>query len=542
MSKTNIKKWDVEDQSFWESTGKKIANKNLWLSIPSLLLGFATWIMWSVLVKYMEEFGFHFGLTDGMELGSLEYLATVKNDVKPLYWNLTAIAGLAGATLRLPSSFLISLSGGRNVIFITTALMLIPTIGTGIALSDIGTSYAVFACMAFFSGFGGGNFASSMNNISYFFPKRMQGYALGMNAGIGNLGVGLMQVTIPIIATFAIFGGTAGAIATAKGAPFEGLQNGAFIWVPFIALFSLLAFFKMNNVSTATPSMPSTTAGVSKTLYMIILGLISAGVGAVMLTEVPWDDLGMKSAAMWIVLPIVIFLLVVLMKRATPSEIRGNLKEQFVILRDKHNWIMTIIYTMTFGSFIGFSMTFIPLTKQLFERTNNLGDIMNNPPEYMIWAFIGPVLGALVRPVGGIIADKFNSGAKVTMWSTIVQVIATLGVAYFVLQSKGSDTPEDNWWGYFACFMVLFIATGIGNGSTFRSIPYIFSKKKAGAVLGWSSAIAAYGAFIIPIVFKDQVAAGTAEYALYGFAAYYVICLLLNWWYYQGPKREFDNP
>lgn len=203
---------------------------------------------------------------------------------------------------------------------------------------------------------------------------------------------------------------------------------------------------------------------------------------------------------------------------------------------------MTIIYTMTFGSFIGFSMTFIPLTKQLFEVTDAAGNIINVPPNYMVWAFWGPVLGALVRPLGGMLADKVNSGAKVTMWSTIFQILAALGVAYFVVQSKGSATPEDNWWGYFGCFMILFITTGIGNGSTFRSVPYIFPKEKAGAVLGWTSAIAAYGAFIIPIVFKEQVGAGTAEVALYGFAGYYAFCLLLNWWYYQGPKREFDNP
>jgi NNP family nitrate/nitrite transporter-like MFS transporter len=540
----NLEKWDVEDEGFWKSTGSKIANRNLLISIPALLLGFATWIMWGVLTKYMQEFGFHFGLTDGLDPNSPEFAAVVKNDVQPLYWNLTAIAGLAGATLRLPSSFLISLSGGRNVIFITTALMLIPAVGTGIALSDINTSYGFFAVMALLSGFGGGNFASSMNNISFFFPKKKQGYALGMNAGIGNLGVGIMQALIPVVATFAIFGGTAGAIATAKGAPFEGLQNGAWVWVPLIAIFSIAAFFGMNNVSTATPSMPSTSKGVSKTLYMIVLGLVAAGIGAVMLTEIPWADWGMKSLAMWIVLPVVVILSVLLMKNATPSEIKGNLKKQFSILGDKHNWIMTIIYTMTFGSFIGFSMTFVLLTKQLFEVPNPevAGAFLNTPPNYMVWAFWGPVLGALVRPIGGIIADKVNSGAKVTMWSTIFQIIATLGVAYFVLQAKDSSTPEDYWWPYFGCFMALFVTTGIGNGSTFRSIPFIFSKEKAGAVLGWTSAIAAYGAFIIPIVFKEQVGAGTAEYALYGFAVYYAICLVLNWWYYQGPKREFDNP
>ena len=111
-----------------------------------------------------------------------------------------------------------------------------------------------------------------------------------------------------------------------------------------------------------------------------------------------------------------------------------------------------------------------------------------------------------------------------------------------MLAAKGTETPEVYWWSFFGAFMVLFLTTGIGNGSTFRTIPYIFSKEKAGPVLGWTSAIAAYGAFIIPKVFGQQVKAGHAEYALYGFAVYYLICLILNWWYYQGPKREFDNP
>jgi len=451
---------------------------------------------------------------------------------------------LAGATLRLPNSFLISLGGGRNVIFVTTALLLIPAIGTGMALSDVNTPYLFFAIMALLSGFGGGNFSSSMSNISFFFPKKMQGYALGMNAGLGNLGVAVMQKLIPFVVTFSLFGGTVGAIATAKGAPFQGLQNAAWIWVPLIALATLAAFFGMNNVSTGTPSMPNTTKGISKTLYMILLGLIAASVGAYMLIGIPWGAWGMKDLSMWVVLPVVVILAVLLMKHATPGEIKGNLKKQFSILSDKHNWIMTIIYTMTFGSFIGFSMVFPKLAQDLFVYSNKLDPEWVNPnaPNIMLWAFLGPMFGALVRPIGGILADKVNSGAKVTMWSTIFQIIAALAVAYFVIQARGTETPEQYWWPFFACFMVLFLTTGIGNGSTFRSIPYIFSKEKAGPVLGWTAAIAAYGAFIIPNVFGQQVTAGTPEYALYGFAVYYLICLVLNWWYYQGPKREFDNP
>lgn len=539
----NIKDWNVEDDSFWKTKGKKIANRNLWTSIPALLLAFAIWIMWGVLIKYMKEFGFTFGMIDGLISGSDDYINTLK-EINNLYYTLPAIAGLAGATLRIPNAFLISLGGGRNVIFITTALLLIPAIGTGIALSDINTPYLFFAVMALLSGFGGGNFASSMSNISFFFPKNVQGYALGMNAGLGNLGVGIMQKVIPLVVTLSLFGGTAGSIATAKGATFEGLQNAAWVWVPLIALATLGAFFGMNNVSTGTPSLPNTAKGISKTLYMMILGLIAAGVGAYMLIGLPWGNWGLKNMSIWIVLPIVVVLSVFLMKKATPKEIKQNLKKQFSILGDKHNWIMTIIYTMTFGSFIGYSMVFPKLAQDIFVYSNSLNPEWVNPnaPNIMLWAFLGPVIGALVRPIGGILSDKLNSGSKVTMWSTLFQIIAALAVAYFVILAKNNDTPEVYWWPFFGCFMILFLTTGIGNGSTFRSIPYIFPKEKAGPVLGWTSAIAAYGAFIIPIVFGRQVNAGHAEYALYGFAMYYFICLLLNWWYYLGPKREFDKP
>ncbi len=398
----NIKNWNVEDEFFWASKGKKIATRNLWSSIPALLLSFSIWIMWGVLIKYMKEFGFTFGMVEGLIQGSEDYIAKLK-EINNLYYTLPAIAGLAGATLRLPNSFLISLGGGRNVIFITTALLLIPAIGTGLALSDINTSYMFFAVMALLSGFGGGNFASSMSNISFFFPKKMQGYALGMNAGLGNLGVGIMQKVIPLVVTLSLFGGTAGSIATAKGAPFEGLQNAAWVWVPLIALATLGAFFGMNNVSTGTPSLPNTIKGVSKTLYMVMLGLIAAAIGAFLLIGLPWEDWGLKNAAMWIVLPFVVILTVFLMKKATPKEIKQNLKKQFSILGDKHNWIMTIIYTMTFGSFIGYSMVFPKLAQDIFVYSNTLDPEWINPnaPNIMLWAFLGPVIGALIRPVGG---------------------------------------------------------------------------------------------------------------------------------------------
>ena len=534
MGKINLEKWDVEDSSFWKSTGKKIATKNLWISVPALLLAFAVWIMWSVIATKLKEFGYNFGMiTPEM---SPEQIAEKLKEINSLYYTLPAIAGLAGATLRIPNSFLIGIGGGRNVIFITTALLLIPVIGTGFALRDVNTPYLTFALLAGLSGFGGGNFASSMSNISYFFPKNVQGTSLGLNAGIGNLGVGVMQKVIPLAVGLFLFSAIDKNGDTVSGVALAGIQNAGWVWVPLLSLAAIAAFFGMNNVVTGTPKLPSTIEGIGKTLYLIVLGLVAAGIGAYMLVVLKIN--------MWIVLPIVVVVTLILMRFLTPREIRTNLSGQFVIFRNKHNWVMTIIYTMTFGSFIGFSAAFPKLCQDIFVYTDPSDPSFVNPnaPNFLTWVFLGPVIGALIRPAGGWLSDRINSGATVTMYSTIAQIIATLAVAYFIIQAKSSPNPEAYWWPFFACFMILFLTTGIGNGSTFRSIPNIFSKELAGPVLGWTSAIAAYGAFIIPKVFGQQIKAGTPEYALYGFAIYYFVCLVLNWWYYQGPKAEIKNP
>ncbi len=531
---TNITKWDVEDANFWQTSGKKIANRNLWISIPCLLLAFAVWIMWSVIATKMKEFGFNFGMIDPAM--NPEEVAQKLKEINNLYYTLPAIAGLAGATLRIPNSFLIGIGGGRNVVFISTALLLIPCIGVGLALQDVNTPYLTFAILAALSGLGGGNFSSSMSNISYFFPKRVQGTSLGLNAGIGNLGVGVMQKTIPLVVGLFLFAAVDRDGNLVANEALSGIQNAGWVWVPLLIIASIAAFFGMNNVITGTPKLPGTLQGIGKTLYMIVLGLVATSLGAYMLVGL--------EVNMWIVLPAVIILTVLLMKYATPREIQSNLNAQFAIFGNKHNWIMTIIYTMTFGSFIGFSAAFPKLCQDIFVYSDPTNPEFINPnaPNFLTWVFLGPVIGALVRPVGGWLSDKIDSGAKVTAGSTVIQIIATLAVAYFIIQAKDSTSPEMFWWPFFGCFMLLFLTTGIGNGSTFRSIPNIFNKKQAGPVLGWTAAIAAYGAFIIPKIFGQQIQAGTPEYALYGFAIYYFICLLLNWWYYQGPKAEIKNP
>jgi NNP family nitrate/nitrite transporter-like MFS transporter len=449
-------------------------------------------------------------------------------------FTLSAIAGLAGATLRIPNSFLIAISGGRNVIALTTALLIAPALGVGIALTNPGTSYSVFAVLAALSGLGGGNFASSMSNISFFFPRRVQGTSLGLNAGLGNIGVSVMQVLIPFVVSFGLFGAIGGsglplpqATASDPAGTLIYIQNSGLVWVPILIVLSLAAWFGMNNLPTATPQLGSTSAAWLRILGLLGVGFVSAIVGLYLL-------LGLEIS-MWIVLPITIVLTVLLM-RAIPGDIRENLNTQFAIFKNKHNWIMTYLYVMTFGSFIGYSAAFPLLIRVVFGELPD-GTINPNAPDPFAFAWLGPLVGSVARPLGGWVSDKLG-GAKVTHWDTVVMIAATLGVAFFVRQASGSDRPEEFFLPFLILFLILFITTGIGNGSTFRMVPIIFKSSEAGPVLGWTSAVAAYGAFIIPRVFGQQVDAGTPEYALFGFAIYYFSCLLLNWYYYARKNAE----
>jgi NNP family nitrate/nitrite transporter-like MFS transporter len=514
----NIQKWDVENDQFWDKEGKSIATKNLWISIPALLLAFSVWLMWGMLIVQMKKMGF----TLGMNPQTPEDWA----NVNAMLWTLPAVAGLAGATLRIPNGFLIGIGGGRNVIFITTALLLIPAFGAGWAMGNKDVPYAVLAVLAATSGFGGGNFSSSMSNISYFYPKRVQGTSLGLNAGLGNLGVSTMQFLIPIMLA-------SGAFSTGMQMPgtekIVFIQDAAWVWVPLIAIVTIAAFFGMNNLKSATPKLGNYAGEFSKIILLLAFGVAAAAVGAYMLIALKIN--------MWIVLPTVVIITLALMKFLSPGELKANLDSQFAIFSNKHTWIMTIIYTMTFGSFIGYAASFPKLIQDIFG-----GEI--NPFAY---AFLGPLVGALIRPLGGWLADKVGSGARVTTWSTILQVVSALAVAYFIVQARevaavsgAAEAAAQYWWPFFWGFMFLFAGTGIGNGSTFRSIPYIFNKAQAGPVLGWTAAIAAYGAFIMPKLFGQQIKAGHAEYAIYGFVAYYMLCLVLNFWYYDRKNSEIQ--
>ena len=453
-----IQDWRPEDSDFWQNSGKKTASRNLWISIPALMLAFAIWQVWSVAVINLPSIGFQY-------------------NENQLFW-LAAMPALSGATLRIFYSFLVPIFGGRRWTAISTASLLLPAVGLGLAVQNPDTSYTTMLILALLCGFGGGNFSSSMANISFFYPKAEKGTAMGLNAGLGNLGVSVAQFLVPLVITAALFGSLGGEPQTwAKDGVTKQiwLQNAGFVWVPFIILSTIVAWFGMNDLASA----------------------------------------------------------------------KASFKDQAVIFKRKHNWIMCIIYLGTFGSFLGFAAGFPLLTKSQFTGVD--------PVKY---AFIGPLVGALVRPFGGWLSDKIQSGAKITQWVFVGMIIAVFGVLFFLpVNGQGG-----NFWGFFACFIALFALTGIGNGSTFMQIPIIFliqqqrlaeqgiisreqalinAGKEGAAVAGFTGAFAAYGGFFIPKSYGTSIAlTGSVNMALYGFIAFYVICLLLNWWYYTRAQAE----
>lgn len=533
----DITDWRPEDEQFWESTGKKIAYRNLWISIPALLCGFAVWGMWGIITVQMLNLGFPFSQAE--------------------LFTLTAIAGISGATMRIPASFLIRMAGGRNTIFLTTAMLLAPAIGTGIALQHPEWPLWVFQLMALWSGVGGGNFASSMSNISTFFPKRLQGTALGLNAGLGNFGVTTMQIVIPLVMTVGLFGALGGESKSllkdsgwifgkiAAGTP-TWIQNAGFAWVLSLVPLSVLCWFGMNNLKSVTPAAGSPVSAFLKIIYLYSLAFIPS-IGMLYLYLPAPTGLGLLN--MWVAIPLDIVAALGMMKLAAFGGMRENVSKQFAIFSNKHTWSMTALYVVTFGSFIGFSMA-LPLAITVIFGFQHIPDgngvlqhTLKNPnaPSALTYAWIGPFVGAAVRPIGGWISDKVG-GSIVTQIISAIMVFASAAVGYVMMQAYGSPTPEQHFPLFMGLFILLFAASGIGNGSTFRSVGFIFDRQQAGPVLGWTSAVAAYGAFIAPVLIGQQIKAGTPQYAFYGFAVFYAACLILNWWFYLRANAYVKNP
>jgi NNP family nitrate/nitrite transporter-like MFS transporter len=535
--RADIADWRPEDDASWAATGKRIAYRNLWISVPSLLCGFAVWGMWGIITVQMLNLGFPFSQAE--------------------LFSLTAISGLAGATMRIPAAFLIRLAGGRNTIFLTTAMLLAPAIGTGVVLQHPEWPLWSFQLMALWSGVGGGNFASSMSNISTFFPKRLQGTALGLNAGLGNFGVTSMQIVIPLVMTVGVFGVLGGEPMLlvkdsgsilgkiAAGTP-TWIQNAGFAWLLSLVPLALCCWFGMNNLNSVSPATGGAWVAFLKIIWLYTLSFVPAGIGLYLYLPEP-SGLGLLN--MWVAMPLIVASTVLIMKLMAFGTMGENIAAQFAIFRNQHTWALTLLYIVTFGSFIGFSMA-LPLAITVIFGISHVPDAagvmqhtLKNPgaPSALTYAWIGPFVGALVRPIGGWIADKVG-GSVVTQVISAVMVLASIAVGYVMQLAYRSATPHD----YFVLFMVLFVllftASGIGNGSTFRTIGVIFDRQQAGPVLGWTSAVAAYGAFIAPVVIGEQIKAGTPEFAMYGFAGFYALCLILNWWFYLRTNAYVQNP
>lgn len=448
-AKGAIQDWRPEEKNFWEGGGRAIARRNLWISVPCLLLSFAVWMVWSVVVAKLPSVGFAFN-----------------ND--QLFW-LAALPGLSGATLRIFYSFMPAIFGGRLWTTLATWSLLIPALGMGFAVQNPNTAYWIFLGLALLCGFGGGNFASSMANISFFFPKAEKGNALAINAGLGNLGVSVVQFVVPLVITAGVFGWLGGdpQTATVNGVTTTlWLQNAGFVFVPFIVASAFAAWFGMDDIAT----------------------------------------------------------------------MKASFADQSVIFSRAHNWIMCWLYTGTFGSFIGFSAAFPLLAKILFPDVNALQ-----------YAFLGPLVGAVARAAAGKPSDRIGGG-RITFWVFVAMSLGVVGILY-AIGMKGSPSAFPV---FFASFLFLFAATGVGNASTFQMIPAIMRKevarlepqlsaldrvkqsdKESAAIIGFTSAIAAFGAFFIPKSFGSSISmTGGAEAALYGFLVFYMSCIAITWWFY----------
>ncbi|MCC6472613.1 MAG: NarK family nitrate/nitrite MFS transporter [Burkholderiales bacterium] len=452
MSNQTLTRWNPEDAAFWESQGARIANRNLWISIPSLMLAFAVWMVWSVVVVNLPHVGFRFSTEE-------------------LFW-LAALPALCGASLRIVYSFMVPIFGGRRWTVISTASLAVPALGMGLAVQDPATPYSSFVAMALLCGLGGGHFSSSMVNINYFFPSAQKGTALGLNAGLGNLGVSLAQFVVPAVITAGIFGALGG---EAQAWSREGetrqvwLQNAGFVWLPFIAFFTVAAWLGMDDLDTAKASVAEQARGYTR----------------------------------------------------------------------RHSWILAWLHLGTFGSFIGYSAALPLLIQSQFPHANALS-----------YAWLGPLLGALIRPFGGWLADKLG-GARVTFWNFAAMAAGVLGVFAFLPQAGQGG----NFYGFLAVFMALFIAAGIGNGSTFRMIPIVLigerlreaagggraaeeqalreAHTESAGALGLASALGAVGGFVIPMSSGASITlTGGVNGALAMFIVFYATCIALTWWYY----------
>jgi len=522
-AKQKLSRWEPENEEFWQTWGSKIAFKNLWISIPNLCLAFATWIMWSIMATVVQKA--HDVDSSAFPFADLGLDPADKKAYKAMVFMLPSIAGLAGATLRVSNTFMVAATGGQVPNAMNSTLTIIPMLGIGLAFASSDVPFWLLCILAPACGFGGGAFASSMSGISFFFPKKKQGLALGLNAGIGNLGVSLTQLALPIVTGSAMFGGDD------IGGKFP--KNAGWFYVILLACAALPAWALMNYMPNHGSEKGSTLQNVLAYLRLQGCGFtgVAVGVGLFIATN-PFvkGSPALMIGRIFVLAFIACTTTLTALWFLSSAAIKAKLRVQSVIFKDKHTWLMTWLYIMTFGSFIGYSSSFPKIIKDVFGYLPN-GDINPNAPNVNHFAWMGACVGSLSRPVGGWLSDKWT-GATVTHWGTIIETISTVLVGIFVRLAMDSETPETYFYPFLICFLFLFGSTGSSNGSTFRQMSVMFPPEKAGPVLGWTSAVAAYGAAVFPACFGAGLKGDFVDIVLYVFAAYYATCLFVNYWYY----------
>ncbi|MCK6649605.1 MAG: MFS transporter [Bacteroidia bacterium] len=525
---TWLDKWNPEDEHFWESEGKKIAWRTLWITTATLILSFATWFMMSAIVVKLPGIGFKFNSDQ-------------------LFW-LAAMPGLAAGTLRIIHTFLLPIYGTRHIITIATLIKLIPVIGIGLAVMDPNTPFWVFMVLAFTSGFGGGDFSSYMPSTNMFFPKRLKGTALGIQAGIGNFGVSVAQFMTPVMIGVATYGAVEvftavdpkEATATLKSIDAEkrteifasldtAVQSKIITAVPkkakdsvktIVPLTDKVAFFSALPVKAQAKAISSINPKAGE----VILKKIDEATKAV-----KNKDIHLQSAAFWYApLLLILGILCWFMLRSIP--VKASFKEQLDIFSNKHTWYCTLTYVMTFGGFSGLAAAFPLMIKTLYGG-------FENAPDPLAFAFYGPLIGSASRVIFGFIADKVG-GAVLT---TVTGLGLIVGASMLVTMGLVAPTSMEQFPIFVAVMLGLFFFTGIGNAGTFRQYPIIFAEnqRQAAGVLGWTGAIAAFGPFIFATLIGNNITAkGNPNLFFIGLLIFSLIATVINWYYYQRKGCE----
>lgn len=514
-----LQKWTPEDPQFWKEEGSKRAWGTLLVTIIALIPSFATWFVMSVVVVRLPAIGFKF-------------------DTMQLFW-LAAMPGLAGGTLRLIHTFLIPIFGTRLTVTIATFMKIIPMAWLGFAVQNPETPYSHFMTIAFLCGMGGGDFSSFMPSSSMFFPKKLQGTAMGLQAGIGNLGVSITQFVTPWLIGISLFGAASGPQVFTKATPVFDVkivkENDVVKDVTVVGDLAQHLTVVRNEaglVQDVTVAENDATKGMVTEVKKNDAGVVID----LTVKKVEKKDIWLQNSAFWYIPWLIIsgilcwvYLRSVPMKRPTFSTMLKNMTD------NKHGWFMTWTYIMTFGSFAGLSAAFPLMIKIIYGNIPGMDAAL--APDPLKYAWMGPFIGSLVRFAGGPLSDRWGG--------SIFTQISGMGlvVGCFALIFGGYLTPTDlnQFNGFLVIMLWLFLMAGIGNFATFRQYPIIYSyNSRMGAqILGWTGAWAAYGPFIFGSLIGSSITAfGSAKPFFWGAAGFYAVGCVINWIYYTRPGAE----